>query len=300
MIKRTLYFGNEAYLSTKEAQLVIQFPDKEKPIAKVPLEDIGIMVLDHYRLTYTQGLMVQLLYHNVAVITCNEKRMPQGLLLNLEGNSTQTERFHEQINASIPLKKNLWQQTIKQKIKNQAFLLEQQGVDITKMKLWAKKVGSGDPDNYEGRAAAYYWKNIFLPDIDNFKRGRFEEEPNNFLNYGYAILRAIIARSLIASGLLPAFGIHHRNKYNAYCLADDIMEPYRPFVDRIVIQLLASHEDIYELTPAIKQELLKIPVVDVVLNEQKSPLMVAARQTTASVYECLAGISRQIKYPSFE
>lgn len=275
-------------------------PDKEKPSAKVPVEDIGVVILDHYRLTYTQSLMTKLLHNNVALVTCNEKHLPQGLMLNLEGNHIQTERFTAQINASVPLKKNLWQQTVKAKIMNQAYLLKQQGKKVENMKYWAGKVGSGDPKNYEGRAAAYYWEHLFKDEIDDFTRGRFDPEPNNLLNYGYAILRAIIARNLVGSGMLPTLGIHHRNKYNAYCLADDIMEPYRPFVDKLVLILLQQEPDIYELSTEIKQALLQVPIVDVFINEESSPLMVASQQTTASLYQCFAGTTRKIKYPSFE
>ncbi|MBA7516154.1 CRISPR-associated endonuclease Cas1 [subsurface metagenome] len=300
MIKRTLYFGNEAYLSTKDEQLIARFPDKEKPSAKVPIEDIGVVILDHYRLTYTQSLMTKLLHNNVAMVTCNEKHLPQGLMLNLEGNHIQTERFTAQINASVPLKKNLWQQTVKAKIMNQAYLLEQQGEKVENMKYWAGKVGSGDPENYEGRAAAYYWEKLFKAEIDDFTRGRFDPEPNNLLNYGYAILRAVIARNLVGSGMLPTLGIHHHNKYNAYCLADDIMEPFRPFVDHLVLNLLKQRLDIYELSPKVKKALLQLPVVDVVINKKQSPLMIASQQTTASLHQCFAGTTRSLKYPGFE
>ncbi|MCB9234753.1 MAG: type II CRISPR-associated endonuclease Cas1 [Bacteroidia bacterium] len=300
MIKRTLYFGNEAYLKTRDQQLVAEFPDQEKPPARVPIEDIGVVILDHYQLTYTHGLMQKLLDNNVAVITCNEKRMPQGLFLNLQGNDTQTERYRIQMGASLPLRKNLWQQTIQAKIINQAHLLEMQGIDVDKMHFWAATVKSGDPDNLEGRAAAYYWRHLFEGVYEDFTRGRHDPQPNNLLNYGYAILRAVIARNLVASGMLPVFGIHHRNKYNAYCLADDVMEPFRPFVDELVLGMVYDNPDIDELNPELKRKLLQIPVLDVMINEKKSPLMVGSQQTTASLFECFDGNLRKIKYPSFE
>lgn len=167
------------------------------------------------------------------------------------------------------------------------------------MQAWAGDVKSGDPDNYEARAAVYYWANLF-PDIPEFSREREGIPPNNLLNYGYAILRAVVARSLVSSGLLPTFGIFHRSKYNAYCLADDIMEPYRPFVDKVVVEILRSGVDISELTPDIKARLLNIPVLDVTIGGQRSPLMLAVTQTTASLYKCFSGEVRKIKYPSFE
>lgn len=311
MIKRTLYFGNPAYLSLKKEQLVIKFPEvekndqfsdrfKEEAVKSIPIEDIGVMVLDHKQITLTQGLVEKLLENNCALITCDSNRMPVGLMLPLSGNTTQTERFSEQVNASLPLKKQLWQQTVEAKIENQAFVLKKTtGCIVKNMKVWAGDVKSGDVDNYEARAAVYYWANIF-PDIQNFSRNRDGIPPNNLLNYGYAILRAVVARSLVISGLLPTFGIHHRNKYNAYCLADDIMEPYRPFVDKKVIETMALFSDISILTRAIKAELLNIPVLDVMINNQRSPLMVAVSQTTASLYQCFTGKIRRIKYPSFE
>ena len=318
MIKRTLYFGNNAYLHTKDKQLCIDFADKEKKTVSVPIEDIGVVILDAYQLTISQNLISRLLDNNVALITCDSKRMPQGLLLNLEGNTLQQERYKYQIDASLPLKKQLWQYTIKSKICNQrAFLLKlsnSEGFtlsetittnDLENMQYWQSSVRSGDPDNYEARAAAFYWKNIFYEFLPDFVRGRHENEPNNLLNYGYAILRAVTARSLVASGLLPTLGIHHHNKYNAYALADDIMEPYRPYVDEIVYSLVKKlydkTKDIqdYKLTTEIKTELLKIPAIDVIIDNEKSPLMIAMQRTTASLYNCFEGDSRKILYPTF-
>jgi CRISPR-associated protein Cas1 len=225
--------------------------------------------------------------------------MPSGLLLPLEGNTLQSERYTNQINASVPLKKQLWQQTIQAKIENQTALLKTQKVDIEPMQYFKRSVKSGDPDNYEGRAAAYYWKNIFNGILDDdFVRGRFENDPNNLLNYGYAVLRAVVARSIVGSGLLPTLGIHHRNKYNAFCLADDIMEPYRPFVDRVVLNILKDYDDVSELNTELKARLLVIPAVDVVIEGKSSPLMIATQRTTASLNECFEGISRKILYPT--
>ena len=309
MIKRTLYFGNNAYLHTKDEQIIIDFADDEKPTAIVPIEDIGVVILDAYQLTISQNLISKLLDNNVALITCNKKRMPQGLMLNLDGNHVQQEKFRNQINASLPLKKQLWQQTIKQKIRNQAYLLSLvsivSGNELTNMDYWAQSVKSGDPDNYEGRAAAFYWKFLFAEYIESFTRGRFDSSANPLLNYGYAILRAIVARSLVASGMLPTFGIHHHNKYNAYALADDIMEPYRPFVDFVVYQIVEEFDDELnendeiELTVSLKQRLLVIPTLDVIIDGNKSPLMMAVQRTTASLSKCFAGESKTIIYPKF-
>lgn len=311
MIKRTLYFGNPAYLSVKLAQLEIRLPEVEKSdslsesfkssaVKRVPIEDIGVIVLDNKQITVTQSALVELLENNVAIITCDNHRMPTGLMLPLAGNTTQSERFRHQIDASLPLKKQLWQQTIQSKILNQSrVLLRQRGLECGNMETWAKQVKSGDGDNLEARAAAFYWQNLF-GSIKGFNRDREGIPPNNLLNYGYAILRAVVARSLVGSGLLPTLGIHHHNRYNAYCLADDIMEPYRPYVDKLVADIVDSGSDISKLTTEIKSKLLSIPVLDVVINGRRSPLMIGVGMTTASLYKCYSGEIRKIAYPTME
>ena len=305
MIKKTLYFGNPIYLSLRNSQLVLKTPDadkleesfKQEAERTIPIEDIGVVVLDNRRITITTGAMEALLDNNCAIITCNSTNLPVGLMLPLSGNTTQSERFRNQIDASLPLKKQLWQQTVRQKILNQATVLNMNtGAIVKNMQVWANDVKSGDPDNYEARAAAYYWRNIF-PTLPNFVRGREGEPPNNLLNYGYAILRACVARGLVGSGLLPTLGIHHHNRYNAYCLADDIMEPYRPFVDDLVINIMQQYPDYSELTLSIKAALLTIPSLDVMLDGKRSPLMIAVGQTTASLAKCFNGEMRKIAYP---
>ena len=308
MIKKTLCFSNPAYLSLRNSQLVIKLPEVEKAVNLTedfkkateitrPIEDIGVVVLDHKQITITTGALSALLENNCAVITCDSRSMPVGLQLPLAGNTTQSERFRDQIDASLPLRKQLWQQTVQYKIRNQAVVLSICSKAETRcMTVWANEVRSGDPDNLEARAAVYYWKNLF-GDIPNFIRSRDGVSPNHLLNYGYAILRAVVARSLVASGLLPTLGIHHHNRYNAYCLADDIMEPYRPYVDRLVLYIIEQYGIDIELSKDIKAELLSIPTIDVVINGKRSPLMVAAAQTTASLYKCFSGELRKIAYP---
>ena len=241
MIKRTLHFSNPAYLSLKNGQLVIDLPhlkalgdvDSQK---QVPVEDIGVVMLDNPQITITHGCINALLENNTAIVTCDKTHHPVGLMLPIQSHYIQSERFQHQINASQPLKKQLWQQTVQAKILNQAAVLTTRNVPFDRMLEWAKAVRSGDPDNYEARAAAYYWKNV-MPTKVRFFRDRQGSPPNNLLNYGYTILRTIVARALLCSGLLPTLGIHHHNRYNAYCLADDIMEPYRPYVDMIVLDI---------------------------------------------------------------
>lgn len=297
MIKRTLYFGNPAYLKTKDEQLVFDSPETGE-IKSIPIEDIGVLILDHQQITITQALIAKLLANNVALITCDDKHHPTGMLFNLDGHTLQSAKFQAQVEASTPLKKQLWQQTVSCKINNQAALLETTRIAVKNMRNWAAEVKSGDSENHEAVAAVYYWKNIFqiFPD---FKRERNGDPPNNLLNYGYAILRAVVARNLVASGLLPTLGIFHKNQYNAYCLADDIMEPYRPFVDKVVLNIVNLNGKFLELTPNMKKELLNIPAMDVKINDEKSPLMVAVQKTTASLAKCYEGGQRKILYPTF-
>jgi len=305
MIKRTLCFSNPAMLSLSNGQLVVKIftqpseegGEKVQRTTTIPIEDIGVVVLDHPQITITHGALNALIDNNSAVITSNSKHLPSGLLMPLEGNTLQSERFTDQINASLPLKKQLWQQTVAQKILNQAAVLNQaKGAEVRNMTIWAGSVKSGDSDNLEGRAAAYYWSQLFS-DREDWVRDAQGPWPNPLFNYGYAILRAMVARALVASGMLPTLGIHHHNRYNAYCLADDIMEPYRPCVDRIVLSMTSQWPDELEINTEMKRVLLGIPVADVIINGQRSPMMVAISQTTASLYKCFSGVLRKVAYP---
>ncbi|MDP4210727.1 MAG: type II CRISPR-associated endonuclease Cas1 [Bacteroidota bacterium] len=301
MIKRTLYFGNPAYLRCLNDQLQIEIPgagmlpEKDRTTT-IPIEDIGVVILDHSQITITHHLMHRLLENNCAIITSDDKHMPTGMMLNLDGNTLQQERFEAQLQASVPLKKQLWAQTITAKILNQASILKSKKIKHDNMLHWASSVKSGDAANHEARAAAYYWQNLFPEDMF-FSRDPDGPSPNNLLNYGYAILRAITARALAGSGLLVTLGIFHRNRYNAYCLADDIMEPYRPYVDKEVLAIVDKNPQANELTRELKAQLLSIPVIDVQINGQSSPLMLAIQQSAASLAKCFLGESRKVIYP---
>lgn len=306
MIKRTLYFGNPAYLKTANEQLVVESPapaaapieeGEIRTVSKtIPIEDIGLLILDHRQVTITQALLSKLLANNTAVITCDDTHHPTGMLLSLDGHSLQSQKFQAQVEASVPLKKQLWQQTVAAKIQNQAAMLVFRREEHKLLLSLASAVKSGDSDNCEAQAAAYYWKRVF-PEELVFRRERYGPPPNNLLNYGYSILRAMVARSLVASGLLPTLGIHHRNQYNAYCLADDMMEPYRPFVDYVVYQLVRTNGQYLEMSPSMKKALLEIPAMDVRIDGKKSPMMNAVQRTTASLAKCFEGTARKILYP---
>lgn len=300
MLKHTLHFSKETTLNVQRHQLRIE--RKGAPVTTFPIEDIGIIVLEHPQISITHYALSALLAEGAAVITCNEKYMPVGMLLPLEGHTLQQERFEAQMNASQPLRKQLWQQTVQAKIQNQANLLVKYGIGADPLYKWATEVKSGDTTNREARAAVTYWHNLFRDTLDAeylpFTRDQFGAPPNNLLNYGYAILRATTARALVAAGLLPTLGIHHANRYNAYCLADDVMEPYRPFVDRLVMEMLDSDMGLPEiLTTEHKQLLLRVPTLDVRMSDEDSPLAIAMQRTAASLAKCFLGESRKILYP---
>jgi CRISPR-associated protein Cas1 len=278
----------------RNQQMIVELRDEQRTTKSLPIEDLGVVVLEHPHITLSASLLEELMNAQVAVITCNSKYMPSGLFLPLEGNSTQTERMRTQLEASVPLKKQLWQQTIKAKIENQARVLEKLGTPSERLKNLQQKVLSGDSGNLEAQAASHYWGQIYG---NNFVRSRDPETPNAQLNYGYAILRSVVARALTASGMFPSIGIHHKNKYNAFCLADDIMEPYRPYVDWTVLHLPGIHETTEGLTKEQKVELLKLPQLDVQIGELQRPLFHAVSLTTASLYKCFDGSARKISYP---
>lgn len=296
MVKRTLHFSNPAHLSFRNRQLVVELKDEQRTTRTIPFEDLGMVVLEHPQITITSSVLEALMNEQVAVLTCNSHYLPSGLFLPLDGHSEQTERIRNQLETSAPLKKQLWQQTVRAKIYNQAMLLERLGVQNKRLLHLQNSVLSGDSGNCEGVAAAYYWGQIYG---GNFVRSRDPETPNAQLNYGYAILRSIVARALTASGMLPTVGIHHRNKYNAFCLADDIMEPYRPYVDWVVLQLPGIDETRNGITREQKIELLKLPQMDVLIGELKRPLFHAVSMTTSSLYKCFEGKQRKISYPDF-
>ena len=295
MIKKTILIENKSAITTKNQQLVLKSEIRESTI---PIEDIGFLVLDHPEIYLSIPAMNLIVENNTAIIICGSNHLPNGMFLNLNSHHIQQEIFKNQIEASVPLKKQLWQQTIIEKIRNQGELLAKITKNKNTFDFLASKVLSGDTSNMEGVAAQQYWKNFPLPnhEIDGIKRERYGDYPNNFLNYGYAILRAATARALSGSGLLNTLGIHHKNKYNAFALADDIMEPFRPIVDEKVFDIMKRYQE-QELNTAIKAELLQILTQTVYFKEEKSPLMVGLQKTASSLQQCFTGNRKKIKYP---
>ncbi len=254
---------------------------------------MGFLVLDHYQITLSHQLILALQQNNVAIISCDESHLPLGLMLPMSGHVLHSERLKHQINISEPLRKQLWKQTVEAKIFQQKALLSKLGFVEEPMQNYLTNVKSGDTTNMEGIAAQYYWKQLF----DNFTRERDGDVPNNFLNFGYAILRSMVARALVSSGLNPTIGIFHRNKYNPYCLADDIMEPYRPYVDELVLEWINKPFRPTEMNKEAKAHLLSIATKDVMMDGLKRPLLVALSSTTSSLYKCMTGEQRMIRFP---
>lgn len=295
MLKRTLFFTTPYVLSLKNNQMIIKTREMPDMHNSIPIEDIGFVILEHQQTSITLPLLNALANNNVGVIICGDNYMPNAALLSLESNTTQGETLRLQMAASEPFKKNIWKQIVESKIKNQAALLNKLGKNGEILRPYYSNVKSGDIDNREGIAAKIYWNELFGNDFIRIREGA---APNNLLNYGYTILRAAVARALMGSGLLPAIGIFHRNKYNAFPLADDIMEPYRPYVDEVVYRLYSQEKK--ELLKEIKAEILKILFTDTQFGKTTHPLEIGLTTTTASLVKCLNGISKKILYPQLE
>ena len=294
MIKRTLFLGKPLRLSTRHRQLVLRDETKE---TSQPIEDIGWVVIEHPQISITMPTMQALLAHNVSVIFCDEKVMPAGMLLPFEGHYSQSARYQAQIAAGKSTKKKLWQQTIRAKLNNQAGLLKKLGMIETPLLRYARQVLSGDSSNQEGLGAKYYWSQLFQESNIDWKRARYGEAPNQLLNYGYAILRSCAARAIVGVGLLPALGIHHHNKYNAFPLADDLMEPYRPFVDMLVYEWVMEHGLDESLSTPAKAHLLRLAQLDTKWDDGTRPLMNSLRKTASQLAQCFLGERRSVRYP---
>ena len=285
-------FTNPVSLSLKDNQLVITFKDNKDTVTR-PIEDIGFVIIENPQVGISVPLINELADNNVSVMFCDKKMMPRTMLMTLEGNTTQQESYKYQIEASVPTKKNVWKQLVEGKIKNQALLLNCLGKNGDALKPYYMNVKSGDTDNREGAAAREYWSQIF---DEGFRREREGVPPNNLLNYGYTILRAAVARALVGSGLYPAFGVFHRNRYNAFPLADDVMEPYRPFVDEIVYHLYYDGA-ITELNNDSKGKLLRVLFADVKMGKVTRPLENALSMTTASLLKVFKGDTDKLSLP---
>lgn len=294
MIKQTLFFASPAFLSLRYNQLVIQRGEREETITR-PIEDIGFVIIENQQVRFTVPLLNALAEHHVSVIFCNNCSMPCSMLMPLESNVIQQEIYRYQTEITKPNQKRIWKDIVTAKIRNQAALLHQLGKDGDGLRPYYKNVMSGDATNREGAAARFYWQQLYGPEFCRLRKGT---PPNGLLNYGYTILRAAVTRALLGSGLFPAFGLFHRNRYNAFPLADDVMEPYRPFVDEIVYTLYQNNPQVV-LDTEIKQQLVRVLHADVLMNKQVHPLQIALTYTSASLVKAFKEKNECIKYPTF-
>lgn len=293
MLKRSVVFQNPAMLSLKDRQLVVRlkdFPDEKRTI---PIEDLGFVMIDNALVSITMPLLNALSENNIAVVFCNEKGMPASMLQNLDTNNTQGEVLQNQLNATEPLKKNLWKQVVEAKIRNQSSLLTKYGRNGEQLKPYYKNVASGDSNNNEGIAARIYFQELFGK---SFVRNRDLPGTNALLNYGYTVLRAATARAVMSSGLFPALGLFHHNRSNAFPLADDMMEPYRPFVDEIVFQLLKDGKE--NLDKEAKGRLIRVLYSDTCFPKTTRPLDIGLSMTMASLAKCLAKEQKNLSLPA--
>lgn len=293
MLKRTLVFSNPVYLSLRNRQLVFAYKDDPDNTTTIPIEDIGVVVLEDLQISITLPLLNALTECEVQVVFCNSKGMPSSLLLGFEGNNLQGETLRNQMSCGEVLKKQLWKQIVESKIRNQSMLLDKVGMDGSCLRPYYSNVKSGDSDNREGIAARQYFQRLFGPD---YIRDRSQLGINSLLNYGYTILRAAVSRAIVASGLFPALGIYHHNRSNAFPLADDLMEPYRPFVDDIVYDLAMRGK--WDLTKETKSHLIMVLYCDTVFEKVTRPLSVGLSMTTSSLAKCYAKETAKLSLPS--
>lgn len=273
-------------------QLVISFKEIEREPTSVPIEDIGCVIIENQRVGITIPLINALADSNVQVIFCNNKNMPNSMLYNLDNNITQGETLRNQMAVGETLKKQMWKQIVEAKIRNQSRLLDKIGCNGAILRPYYQNVKSGDADNREGIAARLYFQELMGK---NFVRDRQMFGINALLNYGYTILRAAVARSLVASGLFPAIGIYHHHRSNAFPLADDMMEPYRPYVDEAVYEMICEGE--IELTQMVKTRLINVLYTDTYFEKVTRPLSVGLSLSSASLVRCYSKEQNTLTFP---
>lgn len=300
MNERIICCEKPSYINLKDKQLQIKVKGNSGEVPKIPIEDIGLLVIDNGQIVITSAVMQELQDNKVAVLLCNNKHMPSGLMLPIDGNSVQQERITLQLNAKKTTINNLWKQIIFQKIENQAKVLDMLSINSIKLKVLSENIKSGDKTNREALAAVYYWKNIFKKHIDKFQRDADGIAPNHFLNYGYSIVRSIMAKSIVSAGLSPTIGIFHKNKFNAFGLADDLMEPFRPFVDKIVYDMIEKNGLSELLNKEHKKTLLEIPLLEVISKEEITSLTLATQNTVNSFVRLLRNNEEELEVPNFK
>lgn len=294
MIKRIIDVSEPAYLHLKNNQLLV---DKNaETVATIPVEDLGVIILENPQIVITQKVIIACQKNNVALVFCDERHLPYSLILPIsDGNTLHNKVLHSQISISKPTKKRLWQQIVIHKIQQQLKTLERAGKKSTQLQKLVRKVKAGDPENIEAQAAKKYWRLLFG---DEFRRNIDLPGINALLNYGYAIIRAMIARAVVGSGLHPSIGVFHKNQYNGLCLADDLMEPLRPWVDHLVFNLMikSNDEDIV-INKQTKTVFLSLPSSSVYYKKKKMPLMIACHYFLADFKKAFDNSDFKLSYP---
>ncbi len=294
MIKRIVEISSEAHICHKNRQLVVRQIDRED--AQVPIEDLGVLVLNDPSITMSQRIMAELASANVAVILCDKKRLPVATLTPIEGNTLHTKTLAMQVQIKETTKKRLWKSIIQAKVRAQAGALDAAHINSGPLRAFAEKVKTGDTTNIEAQAARVYWQRLFGKD---FRRDRYGQGPNALLNYGYTLMRSTVARAVLGAGFHPALGLHHRNQYNSFCLADDLIEPLRPAVDLHIYRLTNKGKNIPDISPESKRALLEVLTFNFKINGQGLPLTAALERYMATVRRVMSEEQRNIKKAEF-
>ncbi len=291
MIKRTIEVSEgPTHLSVELDQLVLV--RQKLKVASIPCEDVGVLLLDHHSITYSHAALTRLLGAGAVIILCGEKHLPVGILLSNADNQLTARRMRQQAAMKAPLRKRLWQQIVRHKVRGQATVLAMGHPMRLRLLAMAAEVVSGDRTNIEGQAARFYWPALFGHE---FRRDPDGLPPNSLLNYGYMVFRAACARAITAAGLHPVFSLQHTHRNNAFALADDLVELFRPSVDRAVFDLVLEGGGFID-RPA-KQKILSLLTEEIVVAGQGGPLMVQLHRIVASLVRCCEGTSRQLDLP---
>lgn len=292
MIKRTVDISEAAYLHLRHQQLLI---DKQgETVGQVAIEDLGVLILQHPAIVLTQQLIIACQKARVVIVFCDDKHLPYSVILPIaESHTLHTKILRQQVEITEPIRKRLWKQIVEQKIMQQAKTLCLLNIDATKLNRIATQVKTGDTGNSEAIAAQHYWTLLFGK---SFKRDVDMEGINALLNYGYAIVRAMIARSICGAGLHPTLGLFHKNQYNALCLADDIMEPFRPWVDHCVYKL-SEQKSVLNVDRENKQYLLALLNESVIYKGKTMSFMIATQYLMADLKRCYSKEQKHLRYP---
>jgi CRISPR-associated protein Cas1 len=293
MLKKTVEFSTPGTrLSVALKQLVIERPDHPK--AALPIEDLGVVIVDDARATYTQAVFIELLEAGATVMVTGRNHLPAGMMLPIDAHHIQTERHRAQVEASEPTKKRIWQSLVAAKIALQGEVLNHFTGADGGLGPMSKRVRSGDPDNLEAQAAQRYWPRLFG---DGFRRDREADDANALLNYGYAVVRAAAARAVVAFGLIPSLGVFHKNRSNPFCLADDLFEPYRPLVDWRVKNLIMETDAVSLSDRTTRAALLSVFNETILVAGRRMPLLVGVQTSAASMARALTGGERTLALP---